>query len=131
MATPFATSTDYTSRGLDVSAWSSTTTLDARLAAASRWLRAMCAGIDDRIAAKTLDADLVTDIVCQMVARTVPALPVGLEQTQMTAGPYSTSSTATNPHGDFYLTKNEKLALGCGSKAFMVDLMPNPDIPRF
>ena len=126
---PFATATDYTDRGFDTSAWGPVV-LDMRLAAASRWLRQNAPGIDDRIASGELDPELVTDIVCTMVARTAPVddLSDGLESIQQSAGPYSQTTKRLNPHGDFYLTKQEKHTLGIGSgKAWSIDLMPNPE----
>lgn len=128
-ATPFASTADYTARGYDASVWGAGV-LDVRLAAASRWLRAQCDGIDDRIATETLDLNLVVDVVCQMVDRTAPVeeFPFGMDSLQETRGPFSTSLKRTNPHGDFYLTKNEKRSLGCVGKAFSVDLLVNREV---
>ena len=128
----FATTTDYAERGFDAGVWTPSV-LTVRLASASRWLRARAADIDERITDGFLDADLVTDVVCTMVARTVPLedLPMGLESSQITAGQYSQSNKRTNPHGDFYLTKQEKETLGINRQgAFSVNLLPNPDVRR-
>lgn len=130
---PFADSNHYEEQGFDVTVWGDGV-LDKRLAAASRWLRPNCPDIDQRIADGNLDPDLVADIVCQMVARTAPveALPIGLESMQQSAGAYSESVKRTNPHGDFYLTRQERRTLGCGgSDAFSINLMPDPERPRF
>ena len=57
-------------------------------------------------------------IVCAVVKRAMAAAEdLGVAQAQQTAGPYSGSYTPTNPHGDFYLTKPEKIALGEGRQA--------------
>ena len=45
----------------------------------------------------------------------------GMSTFQATTGPFTSSYTPTNPHGDFYLTKAEKSALGDGrQRAFGV-----------
>lgn len=61
-------------------------------------------------------------IVCAVVRRSMEAaLPPGMSQSSETVGPFSHSFTASNPSGDFYLTKAEKLALGEGRQtAFSV-----------
>jgi hypothetical protein len=42
-----------------------------------------------------------------------------MESVQETTGPFSTTYKPVNPAGDFYLTKQEKVALGSGaSRAF-------------
>lgn len=130
---PFAQSQDYTDRGFDASAWT-IGVLDMRLAAASRWLRQNAPGIDDRIDSGELDPELVADIVCTMVARTAPVedFPDGIESTQWSAGPYQQSTKRLNPHGDFYLTKQEKHTLGVGGgRAWSIDLLPNPERARY
>lgn len=133
MAESFATKSDFNDRGFDAGPWPATV-LETNLSDASNWLRGQYPDIDDRIASGALDADLVTAVVCRMTARTVPSdlLPLGMDSTQMTGGPFSQSVKRTNPHNDFYLTKQEKKTLGYGGgKAFTIDLMPNPDVPRF
>jgi hypothetical protein len=60
-------------------------------------------------------------IVCAVVRRAMPdaAGLNGMESVQESTGPFSTTYKPVNPAGDFYLTKQEKLALGAGgSKAF-------------
>ena len=54
-------------------------------------------------------------IVCSVVKRAMQSegSPMaGYESTQMGAGPFQATFKPLNGHGDFYLTKNEKLALG-------------------
>lgn len=61
-------------------------------------------------------------IVCAVVRRSMAASAgdmSGMETFQQSAGPFSVSAKPANPHGDFYLTKSEKAALGGGAqKAF-------------
>ena len=63
-------------------------------------------------------------IVCAVVRRSMEAQAspsAGMSTFQATTGPFTNSYTPTNPHGDFYLTKAEKSALGCGrQRAFGV-----------
>jgi hypothetical protein len=65
-------------------------------------------------------------VVCAVVRRAMEAAAGdmgGMSQVQATTGPYSTSYTPTNPHGDFYLTKTEKQSLGVGrQRAFSVQV---------
>lgn len=67
-------------------------------------------------------------IVCAVVRRSMEAsLATGSVQTTMTAGPFNINQSPANPHGDFYLTKNEKRSLGYGQqKAFSVKVGPDP-----
>ncbi|MGP5484372.1 hypothetical protein ACTXMZ_15455 [Brachybacterium alimentarium] len=55
-------------------------------------------------------------IVCAVVKRSmaVPDEYEGFSQVQMGAGPYQRTGSVTNAHGDFYLTRLEKQALGVG-----------------
>lgn len=91
--------------------------LDAELARASRFVRAECPGVDERIADEELDPDVAADVVCEMVkaAASSPA-EVGVTQAQQTSGPYSQSMTFANPTGDLYLTKSQRRRLGCGGQ---------------
>lgn len=71
-------------------------------------------------------------VVCAVVRRSMSASTAehsGLSQFNVTGGPYVIGGTPANPHGDFYLTKNEKRALGHGrQKAFSVIVSdPSPD----
>lgn len=63
-------------------------------------------------------------VVCAVVRRSMEAsLATGSVQTTMTAGPFNINQSPANPHGDFYLTRNEKKALGDGQqKAFSVEI---------
>lgn len=65
-------------------------------------------------------------IVCAVVRRSMqgPGEALGMEQVQQSAGPFQFSHRPVNPHGDFYLTRLEKKALGDGKqRAFEVDLL--------
>ncbi|RLP70872.1 hypothetical protein D9V30_00085 [Mycetocola reblochoni] len=66
-------------------------------------------------------------VVCAVVRRAMQAESndlAGMESQQMTAGPYSQTYKPLNPHGDFYLTSQERKALGFGRQAaFEVDLL--------
>lgn len=63
-------------------------------------------------------------VVCAVVRRSMEAsLAGGNSQATFSAGPFSVNQSPTNPHGDFYLTRNEKQALGHGKqKAFSVQV---------
>lgn len=64
-------------------------------------------------------------IVCAVVRRAMPDASGldGLESLQQTTGPFSATFKPVNPAGDFYLTKQEKQALGAGAaKAFGVQI---------
>lgn len=73
-------------------------------------------------------------VVCAVVKRSMAAQEggmEGMESLHMGAGPYQETFKPTNPHGDFYLTKQEKLSLGCGrQKAFSIDLIAGRDDAR-
>lgn len=66
-------------------------------------------------------------IVCAVVRRSIQAElsdAQGFESMQQGAGPYQETFKLLNPHGDFYLTGQEKKALGCGKqRAGSVDLL--------
>lgn len=50
---------------------------------------------------------------------------IGVTSVQQGAGPYQETMQFANPTGDLYLTKADKVLLGCGrQKAFMIDLAP-------
>ena len=61
-------------------------------------------------------------IVCAVVKRSMEASTAdtaGFDSVQMGTGPFSYGGKVSNPSGDFYLTKQEKQALGAGAqKAF-------------
>lgn len=68
-------------------------------------------------------------IVCAVVRRamTSPGELAGMESLQQGAGPFQQTARPVNPHGDFYLTKAEKQALGLGAqKAFGVQVAFGP-----
>lgn len=72
--------------------------------------------------AETVDPATRRRIVCAVVRRSMQAAQQGMEGIQsesLASGPFSMSQTPSNPHGDFYLTKAERKALGEGKqKAF-------------
>src|SRR5690625_4331460 len=72
--------------------------------------------------ASTVSANTRRRIVCAVVRRSIEAQAApgaGMAQFQATTGPFTNSFTPTNPHGDFYLTRAERKALGEGrQKAF-------------
>ena len=70
-------------------------------------------------------------VVCAVVRRSMEASTsqsAGLSQFNVGTGPFTMGGSPANPHGDFYLTKNEKRALGDGrQKAFSV-LVGDPSL---
>lgn len=130
MADPFATPADYTLRGYDAAKFPGQEVLSERLAAASRKVRNLDRDIDARIDDGDLDPDLVADVVCAMVARTVPADGMeGVHTLQTSVGPFQDSVRLANPGGDLYLTKGERRDLGIGGqRAFSVSLTGEPDV---
>lgn len=90
---------------------------------ASQYMLDVCSG-----AAK---AEVATRerIVCDVVKRSMVVSDsdgVGTESIQQGAGPYQETRRFTNPHGGFYLSKQEKLALGCAQRAFGVSVIDAP-----
>lgn len=65
-------------------------------------------------------------VVCSVVKRSMMASTAdhsGLSQFNVTTGPFTFGGTPANANGDFYLTKNERRALGEGQqKAFGVNI---------
>lgn len=64
-------------------------------------------------------------IVCAVVRRAMPDADGmdGMESIQQSAGPFGVTMKPVNPNGDFYLTKQEKKALGDGrQQAFGVQI---------
>lgn len=102
---------------------------------ASVEIDAICPDVQARIDSGALNARIPEMIVCDMVRRAmIPAVAgmVGVTSNQETVGPFNRSLSFSNPMGDLYTTKKERKLLGCGSqKAFMIDLMPDPDRARF
>lgn len=66
-------------------------------------------------------------VCCQVVRRALEAETqnlAGLESVQTSAGPFQDTYKPLNPHGDFYLTAQEKKALGgVSQKAGAVDML--------
>ena len=65
-------------------------------------------------------------VTCSIVKRAMMAPPIaGAESVQQGGGGYQATVSFTNPSGDLYLSKSEKISLGYGKqKVFMVDLIP-------
>lgn len=65
-------------------------------------------------------------VTCSIVKRAMMAPPIaGAESVQQGGGGYQATVSFTNPSGDLYLSKSEKISLGYGrKKAFMIDLIP-------
>lgn len=88
---------------------------------ASQYIVDVCSTVLD------VSANTRKRVVCAVVKRSMVAQFAdleGVESMQMGAGPYQQTWKPTNPHGDFYLTKQEKLSLGCGrQRAFSIDLL--------
>lgn len=66
-------------------------------------------------------------VVCSVVRRSMQSDQNdmgGMSNMSMTSGPFSVQQTSANPNGDFFLTKQEKFALGGGGrqKAFGVQV---------
>lgn len=82
--------------------------------------------------ASTVPANTRRRIVCAVVRRSIEAQAspgVGMESFQATTGPFTNSYTPSNPHGDFYLTKSERKALGEGrQKAFGGQVASMPSV---
>lgn len=120
---PLATRTAYVEGGFgDVPEH-----VDGLLARASRIVRGECAAvgvdIDQRIADGALDADLVADVVCDMVAYAA-ASPggVGIESLQQGAGPYQETTKFVNPVGQLSFTRVHRRRLGVPMRrAFELD----------
>ena len=99
-------------------------------------------GADDYAATLLLDASqFVVDVVpsavsasdltlkrvtCAVVRRSVqtPDDLLGMESNNLQAGSFMSQRRPVNPHGDFYLTSQEKRVLGLGRQvAFEVDML--------
>lgn len=82
--------------------------------------------------ASTVSANTRRRIVCAVVRRSIEAQAspgAGMSTFQATTGPFTNSYTPTNPHGDFYLTKSERKALGEGrQKAFGGQVASMPSV---
>lgn len=117
---PFATPDDLRDRWAGMPTMSDES-LEVYLLDASQYIVDVCPS--------AVDASALTlrRITCAVVRRAIQAdeSPAqGLESWQQGAGPYQETFKLTNPHGDYYLTSQEKKALGCGKqKAFSLDLL--------
>ncbi len=117
---PFATVQDLKDRWPDFPTGGDTLA-GVMLEDASQYILDVCA------ASVNADPDTRKRVVCSVVKRSMVVSDsdgVGTESIQQGAGPYQETRRFTNPHGDFYLTKQEKLALGCGQVAFGVSIIP-------
>lgn len=69
-----------------------------------------------RIDGRDADYEYLLKIVCvNMVKRAMASVETGLygvSQQSMTAGPYTQQASYSNPTGELYLTKSEKVMLG-------------------
>jgi hypothetical protein len=123
--TAFATVPDLEARWRTLTDAESATA-ETLLEDASTRLRLTYPDLNARIAADTSGvlAEGAKIVVCGVVKRamqTPDGPPVSSQQT--TAGPFSQQFSYSNPTGDLYLTKQEKLLLGYGSqRAFSIDL---------
>jgi len=116
---PFATLTEFKARWPDMPAGSDAHA-EVLLEDASQFILDTCPTAAD-VAPATRRR-----IVCAVVRRSMVASAAdsfGMESVQDSTGPFSFTAKPTNPHGDFYLTKQEKKALGAGvQKAFGVQI---------
>lgn len=120
----FATPDDLRARWAGMPSYTDETLLTL-LEDASQYLVEMCPHWD-RVHAATLRR-----VVCGIVRRSLQAESVsaaGVESFQQAAGPFSESWKPLNPNGDFYLTAQERKALGIGrQRAFSIDLIGGAD----
>ena len=120
---PFATLAELKARWPDMPAGADAHA-EVLLEDASQFILDVCPS------AATVTANTRRRIVCAVVRRSIEAQSspgAGMSTFQATTGPFTNSYTPTNPHGDFYLTKAERKALGEGrQKAFggRVAVMP-------
>lgn len=87
--------------------------------------------VDVAPSAMDVSANTRKRIVCAVVKRAMQAESAdlgGMETIQTGSGPFQDTYKPTNPHGDFYLTGQEKRALGVGrQRAFSIDLLAGHD----
>lgn len=122
--TAFAVYTDVAARWRTLSA-TEQTQATVLLGDASAIVRSEAPAVDVRIAAGTLDADLVKAVVAGMVKRAMLASDVeGISAQQEIAGPFQRQQTFSNPLGNLYLTKQDKRLLGMSARPFMIDMAP-------
>ena len=96
-------------------------------------IRSECPDVDSRIDDGVLDPGGPLLVSVRLVKRSMQSMTAGLDNVNRldnTAGPFSTSATFANPHGDMFLTKADRKLLGCsGQSAHMIDLAPEAEWP--
>lgn len=115
---PFATVQDLQDRWPDMPAGSDSYA-DTLLEDASQFI------VDTVPTAMDAPENTRRRIACAVVRRSMQAPDAlsGMESVQQGAGPFQQTHRPVNPHGDFYLTRMERKALGDGQqRAFEVDL---------
>ena len=121
---PFATVDDLRARWPDMPIGSDATA-EVLLLDASQYIMDVCP------AAATASDATKRRVVCSIVRRAMTAdqSPAqGAESYQLGAGPYQETFKPINPHGDLYLTGQEKRVLGCGRpRAFVIDPLAGRD----
>ncbi|SEC54854.1 hypothetical protein [Arthrobacter woluwensis] len=91
---------------------------------ASQFILDVCSG------AANASASTRRRVVCSVVRRAMgtPDGGEGMESMTQGAGPFQQTWKISNPDGNYYLNKQEKIALGCGkSKAFGVQIAFRPE----
>ena len=86
-------------------------------------IRAQCPGSADA------SPEILLAVSCSMVKRALIGQETGgVDSLNLTAGPFAEQRSFANPTGDLYLTKQEKINLGCaGGRAWSIELIP--DVP--
>lgn len=96
-------------------------TLETELLDASQYIVDVCPSALEAAAATR------RRVVCKVVKRSMIAdesAAQGVESIQQGAGPYQETIKLSNPHGDYYLTGQERKALGGGKqRAVAIDLL--------
>ncbi len=74
---------------------------------------------------ETIEVSILKRVACQVVKRAMLASDLGeVSSLQEQTGPFMTQVSYSNPQGDLYLTRLEKIQLGLlKNKAFEVDLL--------
>ncbi|WP_336715339.1 hypothetical protein [Arthrobacter sp. USHLN218] len=109
---PFATLAELKARWPDFPAGADTHA-EVQLEDASQFI------LDTVPTAANADPRTRRRIVCSVVRRTMEAAAAdtaGFDTMQVGAGPFQYGGKVTNPSADFYLTKQEKKALGAGAQ---------------
>lgn len=97
-----------------------------KLDQASRLVRDLYKDVDTRIAAGTLSADRVGDVIVTMVERAMTGRPNVAAVTEV-KGPFTDTVRYANPAGGLYLTDEDRAVfqvLGGSGHAFTVDTFP-------